>query len=1751
MSYLVLNLSEKNTISDYSIFTKNIVNGVLIKAGYRDGSSGNIVKDSLADTHYSSLSGKGIRLGFYWTINAITTDEAIEEADYLYNNIIASKDPDFPIYVESKYYNSDYTGRADSLSVEDRTEIITAFCDRIVELGYTAGIYAEDSWISTQLDYSTISTNEYSIWNATNSSNMPSLVTEYDGWQFSSNGSFSEYTGIGFSIFYNNIANWSETTALYSIASASISLSDTEASYTYNSNQQKPEVTVNLSSDLTLDEDYVVLYTDNIDAGTAIIVIKGLNDYTDIALSTFTINTRNISNSTISFGETDNHDCYDIKDIKIISDLDTELEEDVDYTLESSNSLVSDNTGFTYYETIITITGKNNWAGTLSSNQFNCSIKDVSLFDFALESTSYEYTGSEIEPTVTTTQDIDEGGDYKVSYSNNIELGTGIVTITGIGDYTGTNTLEFTITSASITDLDITLTKSSYEYTGSEIEPTVKTELTTDDYELSYSNNTYVGTGSVIVEGKGNYSGQKVLEFTITQKDISSDATITCGEADDDGLYDLSNLTVTVNETELSRDTDYSVSISYSSSEISGASTATVTITGINNYTGSISENYLTSSSSIDINSLTPTVTTSYNYTGEEITIDISYDGLTLGTDYTITNGTHTDAGSYNVFIQGTGNYTGSKSITMVIIPVEISTDNITVDYGTADDAGLYNPSNYTFKYNGNTLVENTDYVISGSNEPDDNYEYEVYEAYITGIGNYTGSFDLESKPVAAGSYDIGDYEFEISQSSFEYDGTAHQPTVQCLYLPLVQDTHYTLSYEDNINAGTGKVIITGKYGFKNSIKEIEFTITPLSIDSLDINLKTSTFSYTGEEITLEIELPEVDYDITYTMSDDYEKVSAGSYEITLTGTGNFDGEKVLDYDIIGKDISTANTVISCGEPDSSGFYDLGYLTVTVDSVELDLDTDYTIAKKVTDNSAGTTYAETTLYIQGIGNYIGEKTATFKIERTFIDISIYDIYLEQSSFVYTGSEIKPTISNVGINTTITEGTDYEVEYSNNINVGTGLVMITGLNDYNGYTSTSFTITAYDFSKDHTVTCGDPDDNGYYDVNNLVVKVPGTNETLEKDVDYTITTSNSVSNLVVTTTVTVTGKGNYTGSFTASYVTGRTYIDISTADISVPKESYEYTAAEIVFDLVTDLVVGTDYTCKFSNNIELGTATITITGAGDYTGTRTLNFEIVTKDFSEDAVITCGEPDINGYYSLDELVVTVGNNTLKVDVDYTLSVETTTALNFINTSHITITGIGNYTGTAEASFQTGKGKVDINNIDFSIDNTSYDYTGEYITPFVYTSLIEDFDYTLTYADNKNAGIATITITGIGNYTGSLQLAFRINIKDLSSGTISCGTANALGCYDISNLTVELDGKTLIEGTDYSLRTVLDESSSSYTTTNVIATGINNYTGTLTASYKTSKVYKNIAKYTFTLEQDTFSYTGSAHTPAVSCESLKDSDYNVYYEDNINAGTGKVLIYGSNEYNGTVELTFTINPVDISSRAYVTCGEADEDGCYDITNAKVYLEYIDSGYMSGSDYELDMTQIDEDDYITVKIVATGKGNYTGSVAEIFNTKKVEQEEKKPNNTDVELSEKYTAGTEVTLENVTVYPRYGSTKSDITKTGTFYIWNNYILNDRIRITTRLLNAEQPGQIIGWVNVSDLENSSDFEVGDAVVVTGNITKNADGTGNTISKSSSIMYIVDLEDSDTYTNYIGLASGVNNTRQGWASESMVEKYSS
>ena len=161
--------------------------------------------------------------------------------------------------------------------------------------------------------------------------------------------------------------------------------------------------------------------------------------------------------------------------------------------------------------------------------------KTISSNNVSLSQYSYTYDGKAKKPTVTVKDGaivLKEGTDYTVTYSNNINIGTAEVTVTGKGNYTGMVTKEFTITKAdppeqgvkNLSQCTIKLSKSSYAYDGKAKKPAVtvkdgKTVLKEGtDYTVTYSNNINAGTAKVTVTGKGNYKGTVTKSFTITVK---------------------------------------------------------------------------------------------------------------------------------------------------------------------------------------------------------------------------------------------------------------------------------------------------------------------------------------------------------------------------------------------------------------------------------------------------------------------------------------------------------------------------------------------------------------------------------------------------------------------------------------------------------------------------------------------------------------------------------------------------------------------------------------------------------------------------------------------------------------------------------------------------------------------------------------------------------------------------------------------------------------------------------------------------------------------------------------------------------------------------------------------------------------------------------------------------------------------------------------------------------------------------------
>ena len=155
-------------------------------------------------------------------------------------------------------------------------------------------------------------------------------------------------------------------------------------------------------------------------------------------------------------------------------------------------------------------------------------------FTFSAEDCTYD--GTEKKPAVTVKYGDAEvsSTEYTVSYSNNINAGTGTVTFTDVvgGTYTVNGTATFTIKRKPLSPPAVKVSPTSMTYTGSGLQPDVTvydndTELATTEYTVTYKNNTDVGTGEVLVSDKsgGNYEiTTTTANFTITKATLGCTA---------------------------------------------------------------------------------------------------------------------------------------------------------------------------------------------------------------------------------------------------------------------------------------------------------------------------------------------------------------------------------------------------------------------------------------------------------------------------------------------------------------------------------------------------------------------------------------------------------------------------------------------------------------------------------------------------------------------------------------------------------------------------------------------------------------------------------------------------------------------------------------------------------------------------------------------------------------------------------------------------------------------------------------------------------------------------------------------------------------------------------------------------------------------------------------------------------------------------------------------------------------------------
>lgn len=182
----IIDVSKYQGVIDWARVTASTA---IIRIGYRSGKTGRIVLDEMASRNLLHARRNGKKIGLYFWSQALTIDEAREEADFCCDH---AGNLDLPIYLDSESA-SDHNGRADRLTKDARTVTVVAFCTRVMERGYKAGVYSGQTWWKTCLDYDKL--KAYSIWVARYSTQKPSYPPKYDLWQYSSKEKMPGITG--------------------------------------------------------------------------------------------------------------------------------------------------------------------------------------------------------------------------------------------------------------------------------------------------------------------------------------------------------------------------------------------------------------------------------------------------------------------------------------------------------------------------------------------------------------------------------------------------------------------------------------------------------------------------------------------------------------------------------------------------------------------------------------------------------------------------------------------------------------------------------------------------------------------------------------------------------------------------------------------------------------------------------------------------------------------------------------------------------------------------------------------------------------------------------------------------------------------------------------------------------------------------------------------------------------------------------------------------------------------------------------------------------------------------------------------------------------------------------------------------------------------------------------------------------------------------------------------------------------------
>ena len=849
--------------------------------------------------------------------------------------------------------------------------------------------------------------------------------------------------------------------------------------------------------------------------------------------------------------------------------------------------------------------------------------------------------------------------------------------------------------------------------------------------------------------------------------------------------------------------------------------------------------------------------------------------GLEKGTDYTVSYENTDKPGKAKVTFTGINGYEGySLSYTYTILPNSFTIDESLPacrwkGTGKEHKVDLTGKVTHWNPYKGEktTLVEGKDYRLEYS----DNTKIGTAKVKVIGLGDYEGyekilSFEIKALHGWNGFqvnyngdvYKDGD---DLGSFDWEKDGVRPEIKVSCIDDPdcegIENGKDYSITYVNDKKPGKASIVIKSLLDGVNKTTTVHYTISPRKIivrDGNDTILKDQDslgiYKWTGKEVRPDLSDIKIqnengsnltegtDYKIEY--PDDM--ISEGEKTVKVIGLGDYEGTEHSYHYTIEKQHGWNGFSVT-GHKDGD---DLGSFDWTGNDVEPKFEvtcnhcgdtlvngTDYYLEYSNDHRNPG----KVTVKVVGFGDYKGwTQSFTYTIKNKTFSYSGYENGSHLGTVEYTGKEVTYTISEYDLKDangeSLTEGTDYKVTYSNNIDPGTANIKITGLGDYEGC-NLNFTYTidhAYFMYNGYGVN-NDGADLGTvaytgkateYEISDVYDNNDWNNKLIEGK-DYKLVYSDNTK--PGTAKVEIIGLGIYTGcdlTFTYTIVDhdGESGFHNNLYTDGADMGSYAYTGEEVKPSIglmysnynQTFLIEGVDYKVEYSNNINPGVATAKVIGIGRYTGHEmSFTYTIKNKGFAAkdhkdgENLGTLKWTGKAQTIKLGDMIDPIDGHVLKEETDYKIVYSDNVDA---GTAKAEVIGLGYYEGSSLTFYYTiekqhgwngfySKGYKDGESLG------TFKWTGNtvLIDPDMRCShcdkeLQENVDYKVEYSNNIDPGVASMKIIGMGDYKGyELNFTFVIEKKapttteDQKPTTTTTETKPTTGTTESSSATSE--------------------------------------------------------------------------------------------------------------------------------------------------------------------------------------------------------------------------------------------------------------------------------------------------------------------------------------------------------------------------